>query len=74
MMSEAIQTEDRVNQVFKEQIKLYEVAIELCHRHGKPKSKILKTLADILRDRLIQCQKDYIEWNEKLENKTKTEK
>jgi len=66
-MKEPIMTEDKIINVLQEQIKLYEVAIELCSSNGKPKSKLLKLLSERLRDQLIDHQKEVINLQNKLQ-------
>ena len=55
MKVEPIQTEDRVEEVLKDQIKLYEKAISFC------KSKDLK---DLLKDSLLELQNQLIEFKD----------
>lgn len=65
-MEDPIQTEDKILNVLKEQVTLYEEAIKICYSHGVPKSKTLEILADRLRDKLIEHQKEIIELQEKV--------
>lgn len=60
-------TEQKIIEVLQEQIKLYEIAVDLCYAHGKPKSDLLRQLADRLRDKLISHQKEVIDLQKKLQ-------
>ena len=66
-MKEPIMTEDKIINVLQEQIKLYELAIKMCYANGKPKSELLRQLAERLRDQLIEHQKEVIDLQNKLQ-------
>ena len=68
-MTKSIMTEQKIIEVFQEQIKLYEIAVSLCYSHGKPKSEILRQLAERLRDQLIEHQKEVIDLQNNLQKK-----
>ena len=60
-------TEQKIIKVLQDQIELYEIAVGLCYSHGKPKSELLRQLAERLRDQLIEHQKEVIDLQNKLQ-------
>lgn len=68
-MEDPIQTNEKILLILKEQIQLYEIAIDMCYSHGMAKSDLLETLANRLRDKVIEHQKDVIKLQEKITEK-----